>query len=320
MSWIKLSDTFRFHPKAVLAKALGRDLYYSALGWSKHHLTDGHIPAAIVPTLVDPEDVKKVPDLCVRLVALRLWELDETPGVDGYVIHDYAETNLTRAEVEADRLSWRDRQQRSRARHAVTPRVTPAVTAGVTTTVTPAEVTPSVSRDSHARTRGRPRSETETETEIQDPISSPLRVDPPVLVDRDIKPPKVKPPRPERPPLPFRCADAVKAIADAAGARFVVPPHIPAGIAISIESTIRRVPDLDDWKLVGRWLAAGGASWAREPFGPSWVASGRFGEALAIAKSWGGRGPIGRSHILPAGPAQDVEEVGRQLVGGRDAR
>jgi hypothetical protein len=115
------------------------------------------------------------------------------------------------------------------------------------------------------------------------------------------KPRKAKAPKPEPEPLPFTVTAAIDALAEAAGSRFVRGVRMPRGIAMALTGVIRHGVTLEDFRLLGAWLAAGGAAWMRDPPGPSWLTSGRFGEDLARARLWAGSGrhPIG-SGMLPA--------------------
>lgn len=105
-------------------------LWTHALCWSKEHLTDGFIPAAMLLPL-HPKGPKVVAELLASIVLGKgpLWH--EVEG--GYQVHDYAEWQETKARVQDRRQQWRDRQSRSRVNPSVTPPpVTPSVTAGVT--------------------------------------------------------------------------------------------------------------------------------------------------------------------------------------------
>jgi hypothetical protein len=165
VSWVKLDDAFPSHPKALAAGPEACWLYVVALCHAKHHLTDGCVSRAVVLSLLRRPE-RQVLALAARLVAARLWEAE---GED-YRIHNYAERNLTRAEVESERSAWRERQQRRRAPDMsrrdirVTP---PAVTGGQVRDLACAGVR------GGARPRPHPGSETETETETEKKISAP---------------------------------------------------------------------------------------------------------------------------------------------------
>ena len=53
MTWAKIDDQFPDHPKVVAAGGDAAWLYVAALCYCQAKLTDGHIPAGIVPRLTD---------------------------------------------------------------------------------------------------------------------------------------------------------------------------------------------------------------------------------------------------------------------------
>lgn len=109
MSWFKVDDGFADHPKVVeLQESPGWKgalaLWTLAGSWSSRHLTDGHVPAAIVKRLgCTPKDAR-------MLVSAGLW-LD---AEGGYRFHDYTDCNPTRDEVEAKREATRKRVSKHR--------------------------------------------------------------------------------------------------------------------------------------------------------------------------------------------------------------
>lgn len=86
-------------------------LWLHGLCWSKEHLTDGFIPAAMVPSL-HRRAAKLVPELLCALVPGKspLWH--ETKG--GYQIHDFAEWQETKDKVQGRRRQWRETKARQR--------------------------------------------------------------------------------------------------------------------------------------------------------------------------------------------------------------
>lgn len=110
--FIRLAIGFFAHPKAIKAGRDGRDIYITGLCWSRDQLTDGAIPAAVLGHLaylagVPENDAAVATD---RLVDVGLWE--RTP--DGWQIHDYADHQLTRADIDGMRAKWRQQKTRSR--------------------------------------------------------------------------------------------------------------------------------------------------------------------------------------------------------------
>ena len=115
MTWVRVSDDFMDHPKVI---ELGADapvavtLWLAGLGYCNRYLTDGHLPAGIVPrlTALPPGDLKRAAD---ALVSVNLWELRE----GGYQVHEYAEYQWSRERVLAERTANRERQARWRDEH-----------------------------------------------------------------------------------------------------------------------------------------------------------------------------------------------------------
>lgn len=150
--YIRVDADFWDNPKAIAAGPEGRSLYLCALAWSRKQLTDGNLPAHVLPTLAFkcgvPIDVAQA--AADRIVEARLWKRT----ADGWEIHDYAEHQLTKADVDRQRAQWRKRQGDKRARDQEKEDGHADVTRD--------------SRVSHARVT---RPESESESESEEPIS-----------------------------------------------------------------------------------------------------------------------------------------------------
>lgn len=120
MPWFKSDDSLWRHPKV---RRLGKDKL-AAMGlwelcgtWCADNILtnprDGFVPDDQVETL-DPKH-----RYAQRLVAVGLWEETTVDGEHGYVFHDWADYNPTRASVEADREEWRTRKANQRKRKRV---------------------------------------------------------------------------------------------------------------------------------------------------------------------------------------------------------
>lgn len=94
MTWFKVDDTFHAHPKVMAASPAALGLWVVAGSWSAQALTEGRIPRHVLPRLMPRWD-----RYARELVALGLWEEAE----DGFVFHDWADYNPTRAEALAQR-------------------------------------------------------------------------------------------------------------------------------------------------------------------------------------------------------------------------
>jgi hypothetical protein len=108
MTWVRLDDGFFRHPKALAVGKDGRALYLAGLCWSSSNLTDGHLPAASLPTILhDAQTPRATVD---RLVEHGLWH----PTGAGWEIHNYLDRNRSRGAVEGERKKWAERQTRRR--------------------------------------------------------------------------------------------------------------------------------------------------------------------------------------------------------------
>lgn len=109
MAWVKLDDHFDDHPKVVRAGPLGMALFVAGLCYCNRNLTDGFIPVAQVPRLINLDGLyvkasgkdgsTERPDpyqIAEWLVECRLWE----HAHGGYRIHDYLKYQPSREEVD----------------------------------------------------------------------------------------------------------------------------------------------------------------------------------------------------------------------------
>lgn len=85
--------------------------------------------------------------------------------------------------------------------------------------------------------------------------------------------------------LPFRAKEALEIIAAAAPGRFLATN--PGKGAIEIEKVIKEHPDRTEWEELGKYLAAGGESYAAE-LDSRWVTRRNFDAALARARARSG--------------------------------
>lgn len=111
MTWAKLDDRFHSHPKALRAwerEPASLGLYLLALSWVAANETDGHVPSEWIN--------RQVP---VQLDRDRLTETLKEAGLmepngEGWLIHDYLDYNLSRADIAKKRKADAERQRRSR--------------------------------------------------------------------------------------------------------------------------------------------------------------------------------------------------------------
>lgn len=109
--WVKLDDQFPDHPKVIAAGGDAAWLYVAGLCYCQAKLTDGRIPAAVVPRLTDRRQPMK---LAERLVEVELWEADE----DAFWVHDYHDHNAAAEEIKARREANRNRVSEWRMKQA----------------------------------------------------------------------------------------------------------------------------------------------------------------------------------------------------------
>lgn len=103
-----MDDSFHTHPKVLAIPRRARvatvGLWTLTGNWCSHHLTDGHL-AAHMPAEFDAG--KNAANL---LIEVNLWERTAS----GFVFHDWADWQPTRAQVEADREAAKTRMAKVR--------------------------------------------------------------------------------------------------------------------------------------------------------------------------------------------------------------
>lgn len=144
MSWVRVDDSFPLHPKIarlwdrpqLYAEAVS--LWLSANCWSNKHSTDGLIPLVALSALVpfDP-----APAAAALAGECKLWKLTKR----GYVFHDFASYNPTRAQKDERRRDVAERVKRHR--NSVTGAFQSAMgTASVTPAPAPPHPSPEVQK------------------------------------------------------------------------------------------------------------------------------------------------------------------------------
>ena len=116
MPWVRIDDGFARHPKVAAAGPLAIAMQVAALCYCNREMTDGFVPRSVARTLVDWEvisadgRVHQIAHTCGMsgddvtcqwvidiLVSARMWH--EVEG--GYQIHDYADYQATKADIQA---------------------------------------------------------------------------------------------------------------------------------------------------------------------------------------------------------------------------
>jgi hypothetical protein len=95
MPWFKVDDGFAVHPKAVAAGNAALGLWVRAGSWSAQQLTDGQIPAAMLPVLGGNTKAAQC------LVRAGLWAMD---GAD-FRFHDWEDYQPDAADIRAERAT-----------------------------------------------------------------------------------------------------------------------------------------------------------------------------------------------------------------------
>lgn len=100
--WFKVDDAFWSHPKVIHAGNAAIGLWLRCGSYSAQHLTDGFIPLSFAKSLGSA-------GLAHRLVDAGLWTVSDEPC--GYLMHDWADYQPTRATWELRRSSNAERQR-----------------------------------------------------------------------------------------------------------------------------------------------------------------------------------------------------------------
>jgi hypothetical protein len=164
MPWFKVDDALYGHPKWLRTPPAARALWVTAGSWCAAQLTDGVVPAHVLPTLGGTTRAAR------ELVDAGLW----TTVDNGWQFHAWLEFQPSAEQVEAERAAARERQQRardkareSRPRHAVTHgEVTPVVT------VPPTRPDPTSSDNPPLPPKRRPRKRTTEPAKTEPPNPS----------------------------------------------------------------------------------------------------------------------------------------------------
>lgn len=132
MALVRIEEDFYQHPKVAQAGPLAMAMQVAALCYCHKYLTDGFLPRAVVPVLLNLEGlamrvwqgktmvgVQKVTwQFIVQcLLAAGLWEEAE----DGYWIHDYLDYQPSREEVLKQRAYERKRADWNGMRSRIAP-------------------------------------------------------------------------------------------------------------------------------------------------------------------------------------------------------
>ena len=147
MSWVKIDDQYADHPKVAAVGPLGMALHVAAMCYCAKYLTDGFVPDAILPRLINWDGISVVRNGVTNAVSnVEVTEEVTDAGlfdkVDGGVmVHDYLMYNPTREQALAERQANAERQAVWRAAHPKPKPTRHAVSNGVSNAVSNGRVT-----------------------------------------------------------------------------------------------------------------------------------------------------------------------------------
>jgi hypothetical protein len=98
MTWFKVDDKLHDHRKARAAGATAMGVWCLAGSWAADNLTDGFVPATILPRWGRPRDA-------TRLVEVGLWHADTQDGEKGWRFHEWHERQPSRAQKLEERAT-----------------------------------------------------------------------------------------------------------------------------------------------------------------------------------------------------------------------
>jgi hypothetical protein len=104
MTWARIDDNAHAHPRILQAGLEANGLFFRALSYCSHYLTDGFIPNEWAEAQGGKRPVTK-------LVNVGLLE----PIEGGYRIHDYLDRNPSREQVQEERRRERGKKARQRS-------------------------------------------------------------------------------------------------------------------------------------------------------------------------------------------------------------
>lgn len=116
MGWLKFDDAAPEHPKIACCTPDSFTLWVAGLAYCSRNLTDGFVPAAIVPRLWDFDDPITAQRAADHLVRLGIWH--EHDDLNGYMVHDYLDHQSSAETVIGKRAEDAERKREMRAKKA----------------------------------------------------------------------------------------------------------------------------------------------------------------------------------------------------------
>jgi hypothetical protein len=109
MVWFHVDDAMAFHPKAIEAGNAAIGLWVRAGAWATSARSDGFIPRPIARRIGTRSQIES-------LITAGLWEVKDS----GYIMHDWHDYQIAKADIESRRESNRNRKREQRKRQNVT--------------------------------------------------------------------------------------------------------------------------------------------------------------------------------------------------------
>lgn len=296
MTWARFDDQFWSHPKVLRAGNEAVGVFVRMVCYCNAHLTDGVVPGDTFRLIAGRRHPAVRTALLTAGLATSVTGLHAgyTPASecgddpDALSIHDFLDWNPSAEQVREQRskntakvTNWRENKRKAKAVTGLHAGSEP----GCNRVVTPPLSRPLPEESAtHSLVAAGSAGPATTEAPPPQPC---LTLTPPPGNDTPRAATKTGRKRPDT-PLPFSVQTAIGALHETARGKFLAgePRDLTQGVAIGITRTIRRYPDLDEWRGLGRFLAAGGRPSRGGAYGPSWVASAGFGSAMAEAREW----------------------------------
>jgi len=110
MPWTRLDDGFIAHPKILTLSHPAFRLHVSGLNWSVANEQDGRVPEVVLALALPLDRPKQRLRAVTELEEADLWIRNGT----GWLIHDFADYQETKAEVQERRRRWAEQKRERR--------------------------------------------------------------------------------------------------------------------------------------------------------------------------------------------------------------
>lgn len=102
MSWFKVDDKLRSHPKWIAITRDARDLWFDAGMWCSAHNNDGVVPADAIPMIAASAKLTtaQATKAIAELVRVRLWKVRPKSKGAGWEFHDWVDYQPLKQQVQ----------------------------------------------------------------------------------------------------------------------------------------------------------------------------------------------------------------------------